>query len=288
MQPVDSAVAPQAARERQARSAVRQAPTRRLQPGDLICGDCGEGNPANRKFCSRCGGSLELAAVVKTPWWRKILPKRKPKVLDAGARPGKGGVRTRSRKATALAQVFPTIRKVIAVALLLGGILYGAVPGVRGSVNKRVLSAKTRVTRLINPQFDPVHATGSGATAHVTGHDAGKAVDTFTNTYWAAPSGKEVVLVLDFDHKVDVDKALVHSGVGANFTGTNRPERVHIVYDTGETYDLTLKDTGDKQEVSLGKGHGITRMEIHIISLYKATKASSVVAISEIELFSKE
>src|SRR5207244_2347536 len=117
-------------------------------------------------------------------------------------------------------------------------------------------------TRVINPQFAPVHATGSGATAHVTGHDAGKAVDGFTNTYWAAPSpqGTDVVLVLQFDQKADVDKAIVRSGVSANFQGTNRPQNLHIVYDTGQTYDVALKDSPEPQEVGIGKGHGITRM----------------------------
>jgi hypothetical protein len=289
MPPVDAPVAPQAARERQARAAVKQAPSRRLQPGDLICGDCGEGNPPNRKFCSRCGHSLESAVAVKSPWWRKILPKRKPKVLDAGARPGRGGVRTKSRRAAALAKVFPTIRKVVAVVLLLGGIVYGAVPGVRGWVNTRVLSAKAKVVRLVNPQFDPVHVNGFGATAQLAGHDAQKAVDNFSNTYWAAPSGgpKEVVLVLRFDNKVDVDKAIIRSGVAANFQGTNRAQNLHVVYDTGATYDVTLKDTPDPQEVSIGNGHGITSMEIHITSLYKAVKGTNV-AISEIELFRKE
>jgi hypothetical protein len=287
---VDTAMAPQAARERTARATTRQAPTRRLQPGDLICGDCGEGNPPNRKFCSRCGGSLESAVAVKAPWWRKFVPKRKPKVLDAGSRPGRGGVRTKSRRAAALAKVFPTVRKVVAVVLLVSGIAYGTLPGVRGWVNDRVVHAKSRVTRIINPQYDPVHATGSGATAHVTGHEAQKAVDGFTNTYWAAPSpnGRDVVLVLLFDHKVDVDKAIVYSGVAANFQlGTNRPQNLHIVYDTGATYDVALKDSPDKQEVKIGKGHGITRMEIHITSLFKAVKSPNV-AITEIELFRKE
>jgi len=290
MAPVDAPIAPQAARERQARTAVRQAPTRRLQPGDLICGDCGEGNPPNRKFCSRCGGSLESAAAVKAPWWRKILPKRKPKVLDAGARPGRGGVRTKSRRAAALAQVFPAIRRIVAVVLLLGGIVYGAVPNVRGWVNTRVISAKSKVTGLINPQFDPVHVNGAGASAQLRGHEPQRAVDNFTNTYWAAPAAKpggEVVLVLQFDHKVNVDKALVRSGVAANFTGSDRPQNVHIVYDTGATYDLVLKDTPDPQEVKIGNGHDITRIELHITSDYKVVKGAPNVAITEIELFRK-
>lgn len=289
MDPVaDTEMAPQAVRERKARAAVKQPPTRRLQPGDLVCGDCGEGNPPNRKFCSRCGTSLEMATAVKTPWWRKIFPKRKAKVLDAGARPGRGGVRVKSRRAAALAKVFPTIRKVVAALLLVTGVLYGAATPVRSWVNSHVTAAKSKITRMINPQFDPVHANGVTATAQVKGHDSAKAVDGFSNTFWSAPSGgREVVLILRFNSKVDVDKAIIRNGVSANLQSTNRPQKLHIVYNTGATFDVELKDSQDPQEVSIGNGHGITNMEIHITSLYKSTKSNDV-AITEIELFRKE
>jgi len=281
-------MAPQAARERTARAAVKQPPNRPLQPGDLICGDCGEGNPPNRKFCSRCGTSLESAVAVKAPWWRKLIPKRKAKVLEAGSRPGRGGVRTRSRRAAALAKVMPTIRKVVAVVLLVSGIVYGAFTPFRGMVNDRVAAVKHRIDRIINPQYDPVNVTGFSATAQVRGHDAGKAVDGFKNTYWAAPTGgREVVLILRFNQKVDVDKAIVHSGDSANFQSTDRPQKLHIVYSTDATYDTVLKDSPDQQEVSIGNGHGITSMEIHITEMFKAVKSSDV-AITEIELFRKE
>jgi zinc ribbon protein len=284
----EAPVAPQAVRERTARAAVRQPPTRRLQPGDLVCGECGEGNPPNRKFCSRCGSSLESAAAVKTPWWRKLLPKRKAKVLEAGSRPGRGGVRAKSRRAAALAKVMPTVRKVVAVALVVSGLMYGVLAPVRGWANKRVSAAKHRIDRLINPQFDPVNVNGFSATAQIRGHDAGKAVDGFSNTYWAAPTGgREVVLILRFNHEVDVDKAIVRSGVSANFQSTNRPQNLHIVYSTNATFDTVLKDSPDPQTVSIGNGHGITSMEIHITQMYKAVKSSDV-AVTEIELFRKE
>lgn len=288
----DTAMAPQV-REQRARTAVKQPPTRRLQPGDLICGDCGEGNPPNRKFCSRCGTSLEDATAVKTPWWRKLLPRRKAKVLDAGSRPGRGGVRTRSRRAAALAKVFPTIRKVIAVVVLLSGIAYGAYAPFRGWTNGKVVAAKNKITHLVNPKYDPVHPNGALATAQIKGHEAGKAIDTFKNTWFQAktPLAKgdhvQVVLTLLFPEKVNVDRALFTSGVAANFQGTNRPEKVEIVYNNGNTYDLTLKDTPEPQEVKLGKGHGITRMEIHINSYYRSTHSVDV-TLTELELFQKE
>jgi hypothetical protein len=289
----DTAMAPQA-REQRARTATRQAPTRRLQPGDLVCGDCGEGNPPNRKFCSRCGTSLETATAVKTPWWRKLLPKRKAKVLDAGARPGRGGVRARSRRAAALAKVLPTIRKVIAVVVLLSGLVYGAYAPFRGWTNDKVVAGKNKITRLINPKYDPVHPTKVGATTtQIKTHESSRAIDGFGNTYWLSQTplagGKNVqaALILWFPTKVDLDRALFTIGVRDKFTSTNRPQKVHIVYDTGATFDLTLTDTPKPQEVKLGKGHGITSMRIFITSYFRA-ESSTEVAITELELFHKE
>src|SRR6185503_18170276 len=68
---------------------VKQPPTRKILPGDLICGECGEGNPPARNFCSRCGSSLKAAAVAKRHWWQKLIPHRKRKAMEAGARPWK-------------------------------------------------------------------------------------------------------------------------------------------------------------------------------------------------------
>ena len=54
---------PQATRELAA-AVTKTKPTRRLRPGDLICGQCGEGNPPVRRFCGRCGDSLDRKSVV--------------------------------------------------------------------------------------------------------------------------------------------------------------------------------------------------------------------------------
>src|SRR5262249_20316666 len=158
-----------------------------------------------------------------------------------------------SRRAAALAKVFPTIRKVVAVVVLVSGIVYGAFTPFRGMVNHRVAAVKQRIDRIINPQYDAVHVTGFNATAPIPGPGAGKAVEGFPNTHWAARTGgREVVLILRFDKKVDVDKAIVHSGISANFQSTNRPQNLHIVYSTNATYDTVLKDSPDQQEVSIG------------------------------------
>ena len=66
-----TSVAPTVARPRPAARAM-EAPTRR-HPGDLICGQCGEGNDPTRHFCRRCGNSLDEAIAVRLPWYRRFF-----------------------------------------------------------------------------------------------------------------------------------------------------------------------------------------------------------------------
>ena len=47
-------------------AAIGLAPTRKPQPGEKICAECGEPNRPVRNFCARCGASLAEAAIVKT------------------------------------------------------------------------------------------------------------------------------------------------------------------------------------------------------------------------------
>jgi hypothetical protein len=79
---------------RTARRAIRKTqPTRQLQPGELICGECGEGNAPARKFCKRCGHSLASAETVRRPVWKKLWPTKKVKTLEVGERPGRAGTK---------------------------------------------------------------------------------------------------------------------------------------------------------------------------------------------------
>ena len=63
------------------------------QPGDRICGACGEPNDPSRKFCRRCGANLVEAKVVaaaKVAWYRRLFGggDKAPKQYAAGERTG--------------------------------------------------------------------------------------------------------------------------------------------------------------------------------------------------------
>jgi hypothetical protein len=261
----------------------RSAPTRTLQPGDLICGDCGEGNPPNRRFCSRCGASLVAAETVHIPWWRRIFRRRPRRQLTA-AEAAAGTARRPKR--SLLARAMPLIRRVVAIALLVGGIAYASFAPLRGWVNDRAVDTKARAMSVIHPQYTPIHPFEVTGQSSLSGHPPAALSDGFTNTFWAAADGDKAVVTLRFDHPVNVSRALIRSGISGNFQGANRPHDLHLVYSTGKTQDIALDDTPDAQQVTLKTGGNVTSIELHVGSLYKASSDS--VAITEIELFAKK
>jgi hypothetical protein len=279
------AVVPQEVR-RPPRPAKKTAPSRVLHPGDLICGDCGEGNPPNRRFCSRCGASLVAAEKAHIPWWKRIF-RRRPKQAAtgmgaAGAVAGTAGKRKRSP----LAKALPMVRRVVAIGLIVGGLVYASVAPFRGWVNERVVDGKTRAMSVIHPQYTPVHPFEVTGGSSLKDHPASALSDGFTNTFWAAPVGDKAFVTLRFDHAVNVRRGLIRIGISGNFQGANRPHDLHLVYSTGKTQDLTLDDKADPQEVTFKAGGKVTSIEIHVASLYKASSDS--VAITEVELFTKK
>ncbi len=266
---------------------VKKPPSRRLRPGDLICGDCGEGNADTRKFCSRCGSTLLTAEVVRTPWWRKILPKRKVKVRKALERTAKDRKAKTTATSTAFRAAYKTIRALVAVVLVLGGIAYGSLPAVRTWVNNQVASWQQDAQSALELSYSPVHPTKVTATFEEPTHPADQVADSVSNTFWAAPTTKgEATLVFTFDRPVNIDKAIIQNGDNDKFDQTFRAERLHLVYSTGKTEDLQLKDQPDPQELTLQNGHNVTSIELHVTATYQSLHGTDV-AISEIELFQR-
>ncbi|WP_103352781.1 zinc ribbon domain-containing protein [Amycolatopsis sp. CA-128772] len=255
-----------------------------LNPGDLICGRCGKGNAPTRNFCSRCGASLAESEAVKTSWWRRVFG-RKPKQHRAGERPGKDGVRRRTGRARgARRTVGKIIRRAIAVFLVLSALVYALYQPFRGAINTAATGLWSQVTGIFEAKLNPVHPVKVTATAQTNGHAAPLVTDNAKNTFWAAPTDREPALVFTFDHPADLRKAIVYAGDAANFQAEHRPQKLHLVFSTGKTYDMTLADTPDAQEVPIENSAGATSVELHVVGLHRSLDGTDV-AISEIELF---
>ncbi|HEX4982989.1 MAG TPA: hypothetical protein VFV63_14880, partial [Ilumatobacteraceae bacterium] len=83
---------------------TKQAPSRKINPGDLVCGACGEGNDPGRNYCRRCGSTLAEATVARTRWFRR-RPKRAKGIVAAGDRPGRPGRSSGGRNAARSARL---------------------------------------------------------------------------------------------------------------------------------------------------------------------------------------
>jgi hypothetical protein len=262
----------------------KSAPSRRLQPGDLICGACGEGNPPVRKFCSRCGGSLVEADVVKRPWWKKLLPTRGPKVVQTSA--GRRPAPAKRDLGLVLRKIYRRLRIAVAVLVAIAGIGYGAIPSLRNAVDSRFNSAKSRVEVLVHPNYVPVHTVSVTANMQVAGHPGHLATDEFTNTYWLAPwnPNKEPILTLKFGTKVTLKKMILYSGVDANYVAYGRPAVLHLVFSNGQSDTIAPQDTDKPQTLGITNANGITSVEVQIAAIYQGSSGSTV-GITEIELF---
>jgi hypothetical protein len=266
-------------------------PTRQILPGDLICGQCGEGNAPTRKFCSRCGTSLAEAAVARTPWWSKLLPRRRRKQLAAGERPWgspteRGAKGRRSRPS--LGKVVRPLLQLAGIAVLIIGLVYGASSPFRDAVNKSLTSLKTAAWSKVKPQYDQVRATSARASSELPSGPASGAVDGATNTFWITqPTDAQPVLLVTFGQPVSISKIIVHNGRPDNYQSTNRPELLHFVFPNHRSADVTLKDDPGPHTYSVSSGGKVTSAEIHILQEYTAFSPSGA-ALAEMEFFRRK
>jgi hypothetical protein len=227
---------------------------------------------------------------VKTPWWRKLLPRRGAKVRDLGDRPKRRGRAGKSKTSQAISTTFIVVRRIVTVALLIGGILYGVFAPFRGWVNQQAASLKHQAEVLIFPQYVPVSPT-AGVECPVElppDHGCGAAVDGFSNTYWASPiDGQPPVLVLKFDRSVDLARTIIRNGANDDFQGNHRARKLHLVFSTGKTADIDLIDNPDPNQYDIPNGEGATSVEIHVVDFFRSVKGSDL-AVTEIELFEKQ
>lgn len=287
---------------------TKTKPTRRLRPGDLICGQCGEGNPPVRKFCSRCGSSLLQAEQVRTPWWARVV-RRGPRLIempadDATAGTGTdGGIRhsgahdAQLRKALtgrdpryALRKIYRRARLILAAVITIGVILYGSYGPFRHLIDSRVDSAKTKVTGAIDIHYVPVHAVSVSANLQDNRSPGYDAVDGYLNTYWLAPysTADYPTLTLTFGAPVTLGRMIIYSGASGDYLVRGRPSLLVLVFSNDKSATLTPQDTPKEQVLDIGNAVQVTSVKIQVEGTYPGTDRPADVAISDIELFKLE
>jgi hypothetical protein len=278
-------VGPQARRQR-ADAVKKTKHARRLDAGDLVCGQCGEGNSPTRRFCARCGESLATASVAKASWWRRLLAaltprRRRPKSIEAD----ESGLPPTGKHRRIARSSFQVVRNIVALLLAVAAIVGVATAPIRDWATSHISKVEHKIRNEIQPSYDPVHPVRTASTSAIPGQPGSNVSDGFKNTYWGVPvnvHGAEVTLYLG--HKVTLNKAIVYNGNAANYQKTDRPRRLHVVYSTGRATDISLKDTAAPQTVSLPNGKDVTSVTFQITGRYRTAKSTEL-RLSEIELF---
>ena len=269
-----------------AKHAKRTPPTHKVRPGDRVCGECGEGNPVTRKFCSRCGESLTTAEIVRPRWWQRLRPRRGPKTVSSAKRPTAskhGGKRGLGRS------VASKVRRYGFVVVLLCGVVTAAYPPLRTFVVNKISDVKTDVSNALGGAvLNPVHpAAVRPTTTQTSAHPAKAAFDGFKNTYWTAPwspQAKQPSVTVDLGKATVLGKVIVTSGASDDFVGHDRPSILLFTYSNEKSDTVTLQDTPDPQEISLRNGLAAQVVDVQVVQVFE-TKEAKDVAITEIEFF---
>ena len=247
------------------------------QPGDLVCPNCGTGNDPERRFCRRCGSSLETAPVAppaaRLPWYRRLRGRREAPAYQAGERPGGLGRRRRWR---------PGWGASIAGLLLLlgvgGSVAYLSVPSVRDLVDDlvRSVSDRARDTTLIYP-------TAEGPSA--AGRPAADSVDRDLTSYWLAlpNSAGRWVLSLRFDEPVDLQSINVHAGAPDDaYLRHARPRTIRLQSGSEQAGPFSLRDDEGLQNVPLTLRE-VRDLRLVVLDVYPGTSGDGTLALRELE-----
>jgi hypothetical protein len=260
-----------------------------INPGDLVCGQCGEGNDPARRFCRRCGASLVQAAVFALPWykrwWRRITT---PKTRKAGDRPK---LRRRAFGGAGGGWISGVGTKVLAVAVVALIVLTFVGP-YRHPIRHRLSTWYHDVFTSYNPIHPDMALTT--ATSAAPGHPASFAVDGHGNTSWVSEgrnSGVGQSLTIGLGTQTNVDKIGFLNGQQDNantFLTQARAAEVRLTFLGGtQRYvtTLTLDDTPNFQSHTV-KAKNATRLVVTILSVYQSTPGTHV-AIAEVEFWKK-
>lgn len=244
-------------------------------PGDQVCGQCGAGNVASRKFCRRCGESLVDAPVVpRASWWTRVTTRR-PRELVAGARP-----RVRRRPFRARYVVVPAVLLVLVAGLW--------------SQRERLSDVyDTVVDRVVgNGPVTPSEVVASSA-AEGRGPEA--AMDGATNQSWAPAQpgeGTGEFLEMRFDEPFRLAYVRIFSGASTQqpeFLAEGRPEEVALTLlkadGTQTTEQLRLADAAGGQEFPVG-ADDVVAARVTVVSAYPVPEGASV-SLGEVEFLGR-
>lgn len=269
---------------------AKVAPTREINPGDLVCGQCAEGNDPDRRFCRRCGASLQQAVIFALPWysrlWRRLTTR---KTRQAGDRPK---VRRRAFGGSGPGWLTSWVTKVVVAVVAVLVVLTFVGPW-HHSIRHRINRYYHNVVNVVHPTYNPVHPDRATATSFTRGHPPSFTIDGAANTSWwtgGRGSGQGQRLAIALGTATNVDKIgflLGDQDNPAAFLTQGRPAEVELSFTGSHPYTkkLSLKDSPNFQTYTLN-ARSATVLTITIEAV-QGVPPGTHTAIAEIELFKK-
>jgi hypothetical protein len=276
-----------------------QGEERVAQPGDRICGACGEPNDPSRKFCRRCGTSLVEARIVaepKRPWYRRLFGggRKAQAQYAAGERKSsmqKGAPRTGGLRG--LLKGVGLVRGLLGLVVAIGIFGYVGIPSFQSVVNSALdpvmhggpTQIIDNLRKLIAPEASQVTPRPGdiSASSELDGHEASKIADTFSDTDWQA-TDKVPELTVKFEVPIDLAWVIVSPGNAGTFADFRRPAALELVFPDGSTKRIELEDVKDPQTFDVS-ADDIARLVIRVVDA--RGPESAPISISEIEFFAK-
>jgi hypothetical protein len=270
---------------RKVRPIVKTKPSRRLEPGDLVCAVCGEGNPSHRHFCSRCGETLADAGVVTAVWWRRFfrwvrtLFRRRP--LPAGTRPGQKG--TSEHRKGVLKSTLRKIRLVLGIILVVLALTYAFYPPFRATVRDNAVA----IFHQVEPSLRAVHPDRVTTNIQSPQHPATAAADEYTDTYWLASwnERQRPKITFYFQGTGLLRSLILRSGASDDFVAHGRPSILLLTFSNGRTETLTPQDTSAAQVLTLANTTLVNSVTVEVVDIYAGQDGGGDVAITEMEWF---
>ncbi|MHB8891196.1 MAG: zinc ribbon domain-containing protein [Candidatus Limnocylindrales bacterium] len=269
------------------------------QPGDRICGSCGEANDPGRKFCRRCGASLVEARVVALkplPWWKRIF-RRGPKAsrqYAAGQRIGSMSAGSSSAGGKGFGGLLRNALKiknligiVLGLAMAVGVVGYIGFPSFQGFVNQTISGGIPGIIddirRIVAPSLVIERPVSVTASSEVADHPVRLVFDKGTNTDWQA-TDKAPSITATFKEKIDVGAVILYVGSTKAFVDTRRPAELTFTFPDGTSKAITLQDIPAAQKFDLSASN----VDSVVITITATNGPESApVSISEIEFFKK-
>jgi hypothetical protein len=271
------------------------------QPGDRICGACGEPNDPSRKFCRRCGTSLTEARVVaaaKLPWYRRIFGggEKPPKQYAAGERIGSMS-KSAPKGGGGLGGILKRIglvRGLLGAVVALGIVGYIGIPSFQGAVNGVISKVRTEgiggivdeITGIIKPEVVAVRPVPDTITANgaVDDHPEALLFDLAVNTDWQTAE-KAPEVTVGFEQPVELQSHIVRTGALKGFVDFRRASKLEIVFADESVKTIELEDIPDPQTIEVS-GPASGTITIRIVATNGPEAAP--IAMSEIEFFAKK